>query len=284
MRFRLDKWYLDCQADGEFGYYYVSRLQIGGLQIVSAEINHRGPDGEMSSSRIGLAQNGSLRELHGAEALFKPGRSRSELRIGTGDGCLSGTWRSASGPLPRRSRPLYRSGAGWCDWKVWSPHSEVELTLPPGTNEPIRGTGYIDLVRLAIPFWRLPFRNLVWGRLHSGDRWMVLFRLETTESTCSWIADASGRDEAVELRLVREESGRASHFEWRLGNNRIEAEVRETLHQGPIINRKRVGRWLPQPMLTALGSGGIEAKYWVRARVDGDEYTGPMEEVRWHES
>jgi hypothetical protein len=284
MRFRLDKWYLDCQADGEFGYYYVSRLQIGGLRLLSAEINHRSPDGEMNSSRIGLARDRSPRELHGADAIFRPGRIRSELRIDSDAGCLTGTWRSLSGPLPRRSRPLYRCDAGWCDWKVWSPCSEVELMLPPGTNGPIHGTGYIDLVRLAIPFWRLPFRNLLWGRLHSGDRWIVLYQLETADSTCSWMADDSGREEDVEVRLVREESGWVSHFEWRLDSNRIEAEVRESLHSGPIINRKRISRWLPQPVLSALGSGGIEAKYWVAARIDGDEFTGPMEEVRWHES
>jgi hypothetical protein len=284
MTFRLDKWYLDCQAGAEFGYYYVSRLQVGRLHLMSAEINHRGPGGEIRSSRIGLAQNGSRRDLHGAEAMLKPGRTHTELRIDTGAGCLSGTWRSASGPVPRRSRPLYQCDAGWCDWKIWSPHSDVELTLPPGTRGPIHGTGYIDLVRLAIPLWRLPFRNLLWGRLHSGDRWIVLYQLETADSTWSWMADDSGREEAVELRLLREENGRASHFEWRLNRNRFEAEVREPLCRGPILNRKRISRWLPQPVLSALGSGGIEAKYWVAARVDGDEFTGPMEEVQWHES
>ena len=75
--------------------------------------------------------------------------------------------------------------------------------------------------------------------------------------------DDSGRDEAIEIRLVREESGRASHFEWRLGNNRIEAEVQETFRVGErdtLIELRGIRVVMTEELMQRLRSGKITTR------------------------
>jgi hypothetical protein len=278
---QLDKWYFDCQTPEQFAYYYVSHLHLGSLGLVASEVHH---DRRQGSFRLGKAQHASWRVLQGAGARVQAYRDRVDLRIAGRRGTLQGSWCSRIVPLPRPRRPLYRDENGWCDWKVWTPHAQVTLTLPGDDGPRLQGTGYVDLVRVALPFWRIPFRSLCWGRLFAGERWMVLFRMQGVGGVLAWGHAGNGWRGQIEGQLVRNAQGAACAFEWCIDGRQLHAEIVRILAQGPILSRARVGRWAPMKLLERLGSCGWEEKYWVEGIFDGATYAGPMEEVRWHAS
>ncbi len=282
MLFQLDKWYLDCQTPEEFGYYYINRLRFGGLKVVSVEIDHHAHNEEFHWHRMGREVDSGRRILHGAGARIQVDPHNIELRIATDEGTLHGTWHCPTGPIARQVRPLYRDRHGWCDWKVWSPFAEVELTLFPGRRSPLRGFGYVDFVRFTIPFWRISFHSLCWGRLFAGRHWIIMQRLQTPSGTLSWAMDDEGHRYSTDAEVIRERRGTIRAFKWRMGEDRIYAEVIHELQAAPLLSQDRIGRWIPARILDRLGSGGFEEKFLVEAHIRGRIYTGPMEEVRWH--
>lgn len=281
MLMQLDKWYFDCQTDQEFGYYYVCRLSIGKLVLISSEVHHFGKEKVVHWSRLGRAPASGLRELRGAGAEIRARSTCTELKLANGKESLNGSWRSTIHPLPRYRRPLYLDDNGWCDWKVWSPFSEVSLSISPDTT--IRGSGYVDLVRINIPSWRIPFTSLHWGRLFSKEKWLILFHLLTPDMKTACSIDSSGTCSNVEIDINRRANGEIDTFRWSIDGRPLNAEVIRVLQRGPVLSGERFGRLIPARLLARLGSGGFEEKYWVNARLNGSDYSGPMEEVRWNE-
>jgi hypothetical protein len=143
------------------------------------------------------------------------------------------------------------------------------------------GFGYVDLVRFELPFWRVPFQSLCWGRLSSQDRWIVLFCLTTRTGVLGCALDDSGWRQDVSVEVVRDPDASLPTFRWRLGERLVNVETRRVLERGPILSRQRLGLPLPRGLASALGSGGREEKYWSTCQLDGAEAAGPMEEVRW---
>ncbi|HEX5716518.1 MAG TPA: hypothetical protein VF179_10185 [Thermoanaerobaculia bacterium] len=107
--------------------------------------------------------------------LFEPGKapvSRSSLASasppGAGGGAIS--WRAeALGcgmdfelRLPPIEERLLEKDAGIVEWRVEAPAAEVSVSLRGFA--PLRGTGYAERILITIPPWRLPIRELRWGR------------------------------------------------------------------------------------------------------------------------
>jgi hypothetical protein len=57
---------------------------------------------------------------------------------------------------------LLEGASGVVDWRVEAPAAEVSVSLQGFA--PLRGIGYAERILITIPPWRLPIRELRWGR------------------------------------------------------------------------------------------------------------------------
>ena len=162
--------------------------------------------------------------------------------------------------------------------------AEVELASFPGRQVPPSGRGYADFVRVDVPPSRIPFRSLHWGRLFSGDRWIVAESLDTPDGVRGSMIGSDRDWTSAHVTVERDADGTVCAFNWRTRDTKVCAEVLRTLHRGPVLSPERLGRWVPTRALQRITSSGFEEKFFVVASVDGLEYHGPMELVHWHAS
>ena len=77
--------------------------------------------------------------------------------------------------IPNPDGILLTEGPGALRWIVPIPSAQVEGTIRAGGKETkVTGLGYHDVVATDIPPWRLPIRELLWGRALGGG-WTVVF-------------------------------------------------------------------------------------------------------------
>jgi hypothetical protein len=69
------------------------------------------------------------------------------------------SWREA-GPGIRET--IFDSAAGSVEWDCLAPRAAAEVRV--GAAPPYKGWGYVERLRLTLPPWRLPIRELRWGR------------------------------------------------------------------------------------------------------------------------
>ncbi len=277
----LSKWYLDCQSESEFGYYYVVTLDIGRYSIYLAEVHHRWGDGQTDLSSGGFGVDRSLRHVSCGAADLRMVDNRIKFVYSDGNKAFQGSWNLSRGAPLGPVRPLYRTERGWCDWSIWSCCSDVKLTITDGQQRTISGKGYADYVRLAFPLWRIPFKSIVWGRLFSEADWVIFFRLEAPDGNTFWVdrRDRIYRTGGLQVESSREVGGK--RFVWTLDSATWECIVTDVLYQGRILSSRRTSHLVPSRLLEWLGSHGYEEKYFVEAELDGIAYKGPMERVRW---
>ncbi len=190
MKFQLNKWYFDFSSECDVGYYYIMSLQIGFWRVGASGIYHFNQDREIRSFRFSKSFRGSIHQLNLSNAHMKMLPQKSSLQITHKDIELSGKWNHQTYPLKRMKKPLYQDDFGWCDWKVWSPYSKVDLSLRNQMKKSsLHGIGYIDLVRFAIPFWKIPIKSLYWGRLYSNDSWIILFKMVSQHKSVALYCD-----------------------------------------------------------------------------------------------
>ena len=289
MKALLEKWYLDLTTPESTGFYYIMRVSLGPLRFGVTGINHFRGSLSHQSFRISRILYSGLHELDLGHARLTLRRGEAELHIRHGGTRVAGRWRSSSPGPPRPRRPLYRDERGRCDWKVWFPRAEAHLSFTsPEHDIQEQGTGYIDFVRSSFPAWDVPFRRLYWGRLHSRDSWEVFLALRTPDAWVSFYLDPRTIEPDVQVRLIRDSSGRACHMDWfrsREGTpNPVRGEVTRTLESRDVLNRGRLMNLLPPGVRRRLCSAGRDEKYAVKAVVDGRDFWGIMEEVHWNET
>ncbi|HUI57109.1 MAG TPA: hypothetical protein VLY04_19170 [Bryobacteraceae bacterium] len=145
--FELSKWYADCVSESG-----------DALILYSAELRWRG-----------LAIHYANLLTHRAD---RPGSSRFSLRQqpppAVRDGCIEwksrawhaeGIWNEAGIGL---RETLFDSPAGRLEWECLVPRAAALLRVRG--EQPLRGWGYVEHLRLSLPPWRLPMRQLRWGR------------------------------------------------------------------------------------------------------------------------
>lgn len=144
--FELSKWYADCVTDDG-----------DALIIYHAQLRWRTPTIHYSNLLIREAG--------------RPARSQFSLRkqpepIDTGDiewkspvWNAQGSWRKTGAPV---REILFESADGCVEWNCVAPRSSAEVRV--GEEMAYRGYGYVEHLRLTIPPWRLPIRELRWGR------------------------------------------------------------------------------------------------------------------------
>ncbi|MGD0778409.1 MAG: hypothetical protein ABSC05_36980 [Candidatus Solibacter sp.] len=145
--FELSKWYADCATD-----------QGDALIVYSAELRWRGPT--IHYTNLLACRAG------------RPARSRFSLREQPPPQAQDGSivWRSPRWnveaywlePGGAVRETLFNSPAGSLEWNCVAPRSTVQFRI--GADEHFRGWGYVEHLRLSLPPWRLPIRQLRWGR------------------------------------------------------------------------------------------------------------------------
>jgi hypothetical protein len=292
VNFQLNKWYLDFSSAEEIGFYYVMSLHAGLFKIGYSAIHHYSRDDTVRTSKISrLTRETNHRlTLSVGELVFSPGTVLLKLdheRVG-----LRGEWLFTGRPIKMIKRPLIRQENGWCDWTVWTPfaRSDVNLILKD-RHRRIVGTGYIDFVRFAFPFWRVPFTKLYWGRLHGDKRWVILFLLIAPQTRMGLYADGEVARDILDVEVVRDAGGRISAFNWDVSATEngaketpvLRAEVVRHLEDQDLLNSERVSGMVPRRLRRWAGSFGVEEKVEVKTVINGRPYRGIMEEVRWRE-
>jgi len=145
--FMLAKWYLDCvTVEGDAAIVYCTEMNWRGVHLRLCSI----------LSRIG----GNLRTR----------TSISPYRLNSDDGQISvelaklgvtGTWESDSLPF---ERVVYEQRAGSIRWNCLQPRSSAQVCIE---DRVLRGLGYAESLTLSIMPWKLPLKQLRWGRFVS---------------------------------------------------------------------------------------------------------------------
>lgn len=146
MRYSLSKWYLDVVADdGALAIGYTARLALGPLVIDYASLLACNPSGAVTTKT-------SLRRS-------KPPRIEGETISWNAPNLgVSATFRARERSV--RETLLARDD-GRVEWTCHAPSATVEASVD---GRPLRGLGYAEHLALDIPAWRLPIRELRWGR------------------------------------------------------------------------------------------------------------------------
>jgi hypothetical protein len=151
-RFALTKWYFDCAAeDGRVVIGYWASLAWRALSFTweSVVLYEPGkPPERRSSLSAAKAPDATAQEItwH-APAL----------------GCTLEARRRLS-PIGQR---LLDDDSGAVEWRAEAPAATVAVQLRG--HAPLHGPGYIERLSLTVPPWRLPIRELRWGRWLDAD-------------------------------------------------------------------------------------------------------------------
>lgn len=150
--FHLRKWYLDCTtAGGDAFILYWARARWGAFSVSYASL-------------ITLVTNAS--NTHTQSTLRsgeEPTRNDTEIHWSCPALNLRGRWASLS---PGIERTLLQSEGGSVRWSCLMPRASCSLTLD---NRPVEGLGYAEVLEVTIAPWRLPIKELRWGRWLSAD-------------------------------------------------------------------------------------------------------------------
>ena len=152
MSFSLRKWYLDCIAeDGELAVAYCAELRWGALALSYASL-----------LQLDDAQGTRVRStLRACPEPELAGQRLSWVAPALG---ISGTWDARASAFSAELSEGVR-------WECVQPRSQVELRLPDGRM--LLGLGYAEILTLTIPPWRLPIRELRWGRFAGAEHGAV---------------------------------------------------------------------------------------------------------------
>ena len=145
--FALTKWYVDCvAADGRAVIGYSASLEWRGVGLTWQSVTLYEP-GRPPITRSSLASARSPRVADGRITWNAPALA-----------CVARI-ESRQKPIDER---LLDCEAGVVDWRVEAPAAEVSFEREG--IAPVRGTGYAERIFIGMPPWRLPIRELRWGR------------------------------------------------------------------------------------------------------------------------
>jgi hypothetical protein len=154
-RFLLSKWYLDLldsSGRGMIGYHAdvtwgkLSFRYDGLIPIGEPGFKARGT----FSSRFGVKQDGDILTWQ--------------------TGVSTGTWQQLSSSF---EVDLLASNEGHVRWNCLHPSSQAKATVG---DIDLEGMGYAEKLEMTLPPWRLPIKELLWGRYVSKQHSLVWIR------------------------------------------------------------------------------------------------------------
>jgi hypothetical protein len=145
--FELVKWYLDCVTpDGSVVIGYWASLTWRRLALTWQNVVRHAP-GAPSVRRSSLA-SAAPPDAHGDSIAWRARDLGCEIDV-----------HSRQRPIAER---LLDDDTGVVDWRVEAPAAVVSVRLRGFA--PVQGCGYAERLRITVPPWRLPIRELRWGR------------------------------------------------------------------------------------------------------------------------
>jgi hypothetical protein len=146
----LTKWYLDVVTeDGDAVILYAAELRWRQLRVCFNSVLQK--SGEVVTTRS------TLRDFP------LPSNSGGRIAVEVSPLGISGTWEADSAPV---SRTVFECAEGSVHWNCLQPRSQAQLCI--GTQV-FGGLGYAECLTLTVPPWRLPMRELRWGRFVSAQ-------------------------------------------------------------------------------------------------------------------
>ncbi len=144
--FTLTKWYLDCATDdGRACIAYWVSLAWHTLSLTWQNVAVFCPDGSRSQ-RSSLARASAPLVREGG--ISWPDTLGSHIEIAP-----------CARPIEAR---LYECASGCVDWRAEAPAAMVDAEFHELGR--IAGPGYVERIVMTVPPWRLPIRELRWGR------------------------------------------------------------------------------------------------------------------------
>ena len=145
--FALTKWYFDCvAADGRAVIGYWASLAWRGVALTWQSVTLHEP-GRPPFTRSSLASAPPPEATDGTIAWNAPTLA-----------CVARI-ESRQRPIDER---LLDCETGVVEWRVEAPAAAVSFELQG--IAPVRGAGYAERIFIGVPAWRLPIRELRWGR------------------------------------------------------------------------------------------------------------------------
>lgn len=153
--FLLTKWYLDCVAEnGDVAIVYVARLDWNKLTIRYGSLLTAMGGLVRCASSLGRC---AFPQLDGdVSTLHLP-------HLG-----IEGQWRTLRASQRRK---VFSDPTGSIVWHCHQPMSRVELCLQKKNR--MTGLGYVECLTLSILPWKLPLKELHWGRFLSEKNSLV---------------------------------------------------------------------------------------------------------------
>ncbi len=143
------KWYWDCVTDaGEAAIVYCADLHWRGMHARLGSVLESGPE-EDACTRTSLGR-------------YKIERSSDEIALDYPRLKVAGSWRALCSPF---QRTVYEEAGGSIVWNCLQPGSRVKMRS--GERE-FEGLGYAECLTVTVAPWRLPLRQLRWGRFVSA--------------------------------------------------------------------------------------------------------------------
>ncbi len=241
---RLDKWYLDLTTPrGAALIGYWARLSILGLPITW-------------SSRLAIG-------TEGVDVASSLARTPSPA----GDGFIhwhhpklsvEGTW------TPRRpayATRLWESAAGEVHWNCVCPSADARLTTDDATWA---GLGYAERLTVTVEPWKLPIRDLYWGRFLAEEADVVWIRWVGPHPLSLVLVDGRPADtgrvepnavETAEASLTLEE--RRTIRDGRLGPTVLRTVPGLRRVAPETIRDAHERKWLSRGVLRRPGAGSV---------------------------
>lgn len=154
--FELSKWYFDCvDEDGHTFVGYAAELRWKSLSIhYQSSLLH--------SDSLGTRTRFSLRSYS------PPSVSGPDIHWKSPPLQVEGSWNALEQPV---RATILESDAGTIQWHCLQPRATAVVRA--GKAGAICGLGYAEHLRITIPPWRMPLKELRWGRFLSATHSLV---------------------------------------------------------------------------------------------------------------
>lgn len=128
--------------------------------LYCAELRWRGLHASYSSV---LSVDGRSMESHASMARYRLSSTEAQILVELPRLGVSGRWEASAAPF---QHTVYEDASGSVLWNCVQPRASVHLRI--GDRE-LAGLGYAECLTVTLPPWRLPMRQLRWGRFVSPE-------------------------------------------------------------------------------------------------------------------
>jgi len=226
--FQLKKWYLDCISDkGRTFIGYSAEVAWNALAFSYASYLSSGVIAK-KQSKTSLIREKSPKITSEKIITWKSDRLR-----------CSGSWHPH---LSNKLSPLrlYEDETGFLSWHCLQPVSKAHIRLQ---DQEFDGQGYVEFLEMTILPWKLPIRELHWGRFISQNSYLVWIK---------WLG--SHPLSLVVLNGKRIEAAQVSEREIAWDGGLLEIHDQVVLREGPLVRTAlakipRVGSLFPKSVL-----------------------------------